>query len=149
MFKHKYRATLTMSTIWKPNLDHIRKNMSMASEVLESLSKNTSDEAAHLLELTVQGLNLLHNGKNAKVRLENQYAYFDADFLDSKVWVNIRLKQEYWHNVINLQQLNITLHEMGYNDENKVEKIAFDNRIHLFIPYRKPTIDIPAPTKEG
>jgi hypothetical protein len=138
-----------MSTIWKPNLDSIRKNMSMASEVLDSLSKNTSDEAAFLLDLTVQGLNLLHKGKGGKVRLENQYAYFDADFLDSKVWVNIRLKQEFWHTVVNLQQLNVTLREMGYNEENNIEKIAFDNRIHLFIPYRKPTIDMPNPTKEG
>jgi hypothetical protein len=117
----------------------------MANEVIDSLSKNTSEEAASLLSLTIQGLNLLHKGKNGKVRLENQYAYFDADFLDSKVWVNIRLKQEFWHTVVNLQQLNNTLDEMGYNEANKIERIPFDNRIHLFIPYRKPNIDIPKP----
>jgi hypothetical protein len=117
----------------------------MANEVIDSLSKNTSEEAASLLSLTIQGLNLLHKGKNGKVRLEKQYAYFDADFLDSKVWVNIRLKQEFWHTVVNLQQLNNTLDEMGYNDANKIERIPFDNRIHLFIPYRKPNIDIPKP----
>jgi uncharacterized protein YehS (DUF1456 family) len=124
-------------------IDKIRMTTSMANEVIDSLSKNTSEEAASLLSLTIQGLNLLHKGKNGKVRLENQYAYFDADFLDSKVWVNIRLKEEFWHTVVNLQQLNITLGEMGYNEENKIEKIAFDNRIHLFIPYRKPIIGLP------
>jgi hypothetical protein len=131
--------THSMST----TIESIRMSTCMASEVLESLSKNTSEEAASLLNLTIQGLNLLHKGKNGKVRQENQYAYFDADFLDSKVWVNIRLKQEFWHTVVNLQQLNTTLGEMGYNEENKIEKIAFDNRIHLFIPYRKPNIDMP------
>ena len=127
------------------NIDKIRMTTCMANEVIDSLSKNTSEEAACLLSLAIQGLNLLHKGKNGKVRLENQYAYFDADFLDSKVWVNIRLKQEFWHTVVNLQQLNDTLREMGYNEENKIERIAFDNRIHLFIPYRKPNIDIPKP----
>ncbi len=131
------------------DIDKIRMSTSMASEVMESLSKNTSEEAASLLSLTIQGLNLLHKGKNGKVRLENQYAYFDADFLDSKVWVNIRLKQEFWHTVVNLQQLNATLGEMGYTEENKIEKIAFDNRIHLFIPYRKPNIEIPKPSESG
>lgn len=124
-------------------IDKIRMNTSMATEIIDSLSKNTSEEAASLLSLTIQGLNLLHKGKNGKVRLENQYAYFDADFLDSKVWINIRLKQEFWHTVVNLQQLNDTLGEMGYNEENKIEKIAFDNRIHVFIPYRKPTLELP------
>jgi len=127
------------------NIDKIRMTTCMANEVIDSLSKNTSEEAACLLSLAIQGLNLLHKGKNGKVRLENQYAYFDADFLDSKVWVNIRLKQEFWHTVVNLQQLNDTLHEMGYNEANKIERIPFDNRIHLFIPYRKPNIDIPKP----
>lgn len=127
------------------NIDKIRMTTCMANEVIDSLSKNTSEEAASLLSLTIQGLNLLHKGKNGKVRLENQYAYFDADFLDSKVWVNIRLKQEFWHTVVNLQQLNNTLDEMGYNEANKIERIPFDNRIHLFIPYRKPNIDIPKP----
>ncbi len=92
---------------------------------------------------------MLHKGKHGKVRLENQYAYFDADFLESKVWVNIRLKQEFWHTVVNLQQLNKTLREMGYTEENKVENIAFDNRIHLFIPYRKPTIEVLTPPKDA
>ena len=128
------------------NIDKIRMTTSMANEVIDSLSKNTSEEAASLLSLTIQGLNLLHKGKNGKVRLENQYAYFDADFLDSKVWVNIRLKEEFWHTVVNLQQLNETLGEMGYTEKNKIEKIAFDNRIHLFIPYRKPNIEIPKPS---
>jgi hypothetical protein len=127
------------------DIDKIRMSTSMASELIDSLSKNTTEEAACLLSLTVQGLNLLHKGKNGKVRLENQYAYFDADFLDSKVWVNIRLKQEFWHTVVNLQQLSSTLGEMGYTEENKIEKIAFDNRIHLFIPYRKPNIEVPKP----
>ena len=116
----------------------------MASEVIESLSKNTTEEASSLLSLAIQGLNLLHKGKNGKVRLENQYAYFDADFLENKVWVNIRLKQEFWHTVVNLQQLNQTLKEMGYTEENKIENIVFDNRIHLFIPYRKPTLEVPS-----
>lgn len=124
-------------------LDQIRMNTSMATEVIDSLSKNTTEEAASLLSLAIQGLNLLHQGKHGKVRLENQYAYFDADFLDQKVWVNIRLKQEFWHTVVNLQQLSITLSEMGYTEENKIEKIAFDNRIHLFIPYRKPNLELP------
>lgn len=124
-------------------LDQIRMNTSMASEVIDSLSKNTTEEAASLLSLAIQGLNLLHQGKHGKVRLENQYAYFDADFLDQKVWVNIRLKQEFWHTVVNLQQLSITLSEMGYTEENRIEKIAFDNRIHLFIPYRKPNLELP------
>jgi hypothetical protein len=132
-------------TTMNSNIDKFRMTTCMANEVIDSLSKNTSEEAASLLSLTIQGLNLLHKGKNGKVRLENQYAYFDADFLDSKVWVNIRLKQEFWHTVVNLQQLNDTLREMGYNDENKIERIAFDNRIHLFIPYRKPNIEIPKP----
>lgn len=131
------------------DIDKIRMSTSMASELIDSLSQNTSEEAAALLSLAIQGLNLLHKGKNGKVRLENQYAYFDADFLDSKVWVNIRLKQEFWHTVVNLQQLSVTLGEMGYTDENKIEKIAFDNRIHLFIPYRKPNIEIPKPGLGG
>ena len=130
------------------SIDQIRMTTSMASELLDSLSKNTSEEASSLLSLTVQGLNLLHKGKNGKVRLENQYAYFDADFLDSKVWVNIRLKQEFWHTVVNLQQLNKTLRDMGYTEENKIENIVFDNRIHLFIPYRKPTIEVLTPPKD-
>jgi len=141
MFKRQMRATNSMNT----DIDKIRMSTSMASEVIDSLSKNTTEEASSLLSLTVQGLNLLHKGKNGKVRLENQYAYFDADFLDSKVWVNIRLKQEFWHTVVNLQQLSSTLGEMGYTEENKIEKIAFDNRIHLFIPYRKPNIEVPKP----
>ena len=130
-------------------IDQIRMNTSMASEVIDSLSKNTTEEAAYLLSLAIQGLNLLHQGKHGKVRLENQYAYFDADFLDQKVWVNIRLKQEFWHTVVNLQQLSVTLSEMGYTEDNKIEKIAFDNRIHLFIPYRKPNIEIPKPGQGG
>lgn len=121
-------------------IDKIRMTTSMASELLDSLSKNTTEEAASLLSLSIQGLNMLHKGKNGKVRLENQYAYFDADFLDSKVWVNIRLKQEFWHTIVNLQHLNQTLREMGYTEENKIENIVFDNRIHLFIPYRKSMI---------
>jgi hypothetical protein len=130
------------------DLDKIRMTTSMASELLDSLSKNTNEEAASLLNLTIQGLNLLHKGKNGKVRLENQYAYFDADFLDSKVWVNIRLKQEFWHTVVNLQHLNKTLRDMGYTEDNKIENIVFDNRIHLFIPYRKPTIEVLTPPKD-
>lgn len=126
-------------------LDQIRMKTSMATEIIDSLSKNTTEEAASLLSLSIQGLNLLHQGKHGKVRLENQYAYFDADFLDSKVWVNIRLKQEFWHTVVNLQHLSATLREMGYTDENKIEHITFDNRIHLFIPYRKPNIEVPKP----
>jgi hypothetical protein len=125
-------------------IDKIRMSTSMANELLDSLSKNTSEEGASLLSLTIQGLNLLHKGKHGKVRLENQYAYFDADFLDSKVWINIRLKQEFWHTVINLQQLNDTLGEMGYNETNGIEKIAFDNRIHVFIPYRKSAVQMPS-----
>lgn len=121
-------------------IDKIRMTTSMASELLDSLSKNTTEEAASLLSLSIQGLNMLHKGKNGKVRLENQYAYFDADFLDSKVWVNIRLKQEFWHTIVNLQHLYQTLREMGYTEENKIENIVFDNRIHLFIPYRKSMI---------
>jgi hypothetical protein len=129
-------ALTKMST----EIDKIRMTTSMASELLDSLSKNTTEEAASLLSLSIQGLNMLHKGKNGKVRLENQYAYFDADFLDSKVWVNIRLKQEFWHTIVNLQHLNQTLREMGYTEENKIENIVFDNRIHLFIPYRKSMI---------
>ncbi len=128
------------------DLDKIRMTTSMASELLDSLSKNTNEEAASLLNLTIQGLNLLHKGKNGKVRLENQYAYFDADFLDSKVWVNIRLKQEFWHTIVNLQELSKILREMGYSEEKKVEHIAFDNRIHLFIPFKKPGFKIETPT---
>ena len=131
------------------SIDQIRMTTSLASEVLDSLSKNTSEEASSLLNLTLQGLNLLHKGKNGKVRLENQYAYFDADFLDSKVWVNIRLKQEFWHTIVNLQQLNKTLRDMGYTEENKIENIVFDNRIHMFIPYRKPTIEVLTPLKDS
>lgn len=126
-------------------LNKIRMTNCMANEVIDSLSKNTTEEASSLLSLAIQGLNLLHKGKNGKVRLENQYAYFDADFLDSKVWVNIRLKQEFWHTVVNLQQLNTTLKEMGYTEENKIENIIFDNRMHLFIPYRKPNLELPKP----
>jgi hypothetical protein len=129
-------ALTKMST----EIDKIRMTTSMASELLDSLSKNTTEEAASLLSLSIQGLNMLHKGKNGKVRLENQYAYFDADFLDSKVWVNIRLKQEFWHTIVNLQHLYQTLREMGYTEENKIENIVFDNRIHLFIPYRKSMI---------
>lgn len=127
------------------DIDKIRMSTSMATELIDSLSKNTTEEAACLLSLAIQGLNLLHHGKHGKVRLENQYAYFDADFLDQKVWVNIRLKQEFWHTVVNLQQLSATLGEMGYTEVNRIEKIAFDNRIHLFIPYRKPNIEVPKP----
>lgn len=129
------------------NIAKIRASTSLASEVLGSLSKNTSDEGNALLDLAIQGLNHLHHGKHAKVRIENQYAYFDADFLDSKVWVNIRLKQEFWHTVINLQGLYKTLVEMGYSEENKIENIVFDNRLHLFIPFQKPGFKITTPEK--
>lgn len=125
------------------DLDKIRMTTSMATEVLSSLSKNTSEEASSLLDLAIQGLNHLHHGKHGKVRLENQYAYFDADFLDSKVWVNIRLKQEFWHTVMNLQGLYKTLVEMGYSETNKIENIVFDNRLHLFIPYKKTGVIVP------
>ena len=129
------------------DIEKIRMSTSFASEVLSSLSKNTSEEANSLLSLATQGLNLLHLGKHGKVRLENQYAYFDADFLDSKVWVNIRLKQEFWHTVVNLQQLHLTLRELGYSEQNKIENIVFDNRLHLFIPFRKPDFAVVAPPK--
>ena len=138
-------ALTKMST----DIDKIRMTTSMASELLDSLSKNTTEEAASLLSLSIQGLNMLHKGKNGKVRLENQYAYFDADFLDSKVWVNIRLKQEFWHTIVNLQHLYQTLREMGYTEENKIENIVFDNRIHLFIPYRKSRIETIVPPKDA
>lgn len=131
----------TMST----SIETIRRNTSLASEVLSSLSKNNSDEANALLDLAITGLNHLHRGKNGKVRLENQYAYFDADYLDSKVWVNIRLKQEFWHTVLNLQELYKTLLDMGYSEKNKIENIVFDNRLHLFIPFQKPGFTITMP----
>ncbi len=127
------------------DIQSIRMNNCMASEIIHSLSKDSSVEANSLLDLAIQGLNHLHNGKHGKVRLENQYAYFDADFLDSKVWVNMRLKQEFWHTVVNLQYVYKTLIEMGYTEQNKIEMIAFDNRIHIFIPYRKPTSEVVRP----
>ena len=132
------------------DIQSIRMNNCMASEIISSLSKDTSVEGNSLLDLAIQGLNHLHNGKHGKVRLENQYAYFDADFLDSKVWVNMRLKQEFWHTVVNLQYVYKTLCEMGYTEQNKIEMIAFDNRIHIFIPYRKPNSEVvrpPSPTR--
>ncbi len=127
------------------SLNEIRMNTSLASEVLSSLQNDTKCDCEELFSLTVTGLNHLHTGKGGKVRLENKYAYFDADFWDSKVYVNIRLKQEHWSDIECLKYVFTKLTQMGYTKENRIEVLHFDNRIHMFIPYKKPGFKVDSP----
>ena len=131
--------------ITMPSLHEIRMNTSLASEVLSSLQNDTKCDCEELLSLTIQGLILLQTGKGGKVRTENKYAYFDADFWESKVYVNIRLKQEHWSDIECLKYVFTKLCEMGYTKQNGIETLHFDNRIHMFIPYKKPGYKVEPP----
>ena len=137
----------TMSTPTTEPLLTIRMSTCSANEVLSSLEKGSDKcDCTPLFDLVLQGLNLLHVGKGGKVRTENTYAYFDADFLDSKVYVNIRLKQEHWTMTECLRQVHVKLQEMGYTKEKRIENVLFDNRMHIFIPYKKPGFQVKNPS---
>jgi hypothetical protein len=125
-----------------------RTNEAFAAELLSSLQKHNPEEGDALLDLAIRGLNALHAGKGGKVRLENTYAYFDADFWDSKVYVNIRLKQDHWSLIENLKNLHFHLQTIGYTSANRIENVHFDNRIHIFIPYRKPDFELLVPSSK-
>lgn len=133
-----------MSTV-----ESVRIAMSSAPELLSSLESSNRCDCDALFDLVVQGLNHLHNGKGGKVRLENKFAYFDADFWDSKVYINIRLKQDHWSDVECLRTVYVKLTEMGYTKENRIEILHFDNRIHLFVPYKKPGFAVVNPSQSA
>jgi hypothetical protein len=119
----------------------IRMSTCTANELLSALDKSSNKvECSELFDLVIQGLNLVQTGKGGKVRIENGFAYFDADFWESKVYVNIRLKQDHWSQTECLRTVHTKLVEMGYTKENQIENVLFDNRMHIFIPYKKPTL---------
>ena len=120
---------------------NIRLSTCTANELLSSLDRASNKvECSELFDLVIQGLNLLHTGKGGKVRLENGFAYFDADFWQSKVYINIRLKQEHWSQTECLRTVHTKLVEMGYTKDNQIENLLFDNRMHIFIPYKRPSL---------
>lgn len=121
----------------------IRMSTCTASELLSSLHKASNKvECTELFDLVIQGLNMLHTGKGGKVRLENPFAYFDADFWESKVYINIRLKQDHWSQTDCLRTVHTKLVEMGYTQSNQIENVLFDNRMHIFIPYKRPPLAV-------
>lgn len=119
----------------------IRLSNCTATELLSSLDRASNKvECNDLFDLTIQGLNLIHTGKGGKVRIENGFAYFDADFWESKVYINIRLKQDHWSQTECLRTVHTKLVEMGYTKDNQIENVLFDNRMHIFIPYSRPAL---------
>ena len=122
----------------------IRLTTCTATELLSSLDRASNKvECSELFDLVIQGLNLLTTGKGGKVRIENTYAFFDADFWERKVYINIRLKQDHWSQTECLRTVHSKLVDMGYTKENQIENVLFDNRMHIFIPYKKPAMAVP------